>query len=363
MKGKIIKVLSTIMFLVVFLVSCGGSESTSEEKKDGKLNVAILLNGTLGDKAFFDSAANGGKMIEEKLGANVKIVEMTEDETKWLPTLTDFSEDEDTDIIIVGTWQMKEKLEQLAPNYPDKKYIIFDTSVNYKEFDLPNVYSIEYKQNEGSFLAGAVAALETKTGLVGFVGGMEIQVVNDFLLGYIQGVKSINKDIKMNISYIGDFKDSAKGKELALAQINQGSDIIFQVASTAGLGVIDAVTEKNKLSIGVDSDQAVAFLDKDSEKANHILTSALKRIDISLFRAIKLAKEDKLPWGEREVLGIQEECIGIAKNDIFNNLASKETIEKVNKLEKEILEGKIKVDTAYGKTTEQIAEIKNTVKP
>ncbi len=364
MKRKFTKLLSVVMFLGV-LFSCGGSNTSDETatKDKDQLNIAVLLNGTLGDKAFFDSAANGAKMIEEQLGANVKVVEMTADETKWEPTLIDYSEDKDIDIIIVGTWQMKEKLEQIATTYPDKKYIIFDSSVDYKSFELPNVYSIEYKQNESSFLAGAVAAAETKTGTIGFVGGMEIQVINDFLLGYIQGAKHVNDGIKMNISYIGDFKDSAKAKELTLAQINQGSDIIFQVASTAGLGVIDAATDKDVFAIGVDSDQAASFVEKDAKKAEHILTSALKRIDISLLRAIKLEKENKLPWGQREVLGIKEECIGIAKNDIFKNSATDKTVKMIENLEKEILDGKITVDTAFGKTNEEISAIKESVRP
>ncbi len=363
------------------LASCGGAAKTETAKVEGtesaaveekkaeentagnKPNVAILLNGTLGDKAFYDSAANGGKMMQEELGLNVKTVEMTYDETKWMPTLIDFSEDKDTDIIIVGTWQMNEKLQEVAPQYPDKKYIIFDSAVDYTKEGMENIYSIEYKQNECSFLAGAAAAMSTKTGTLGFVGGMENYVVNDFLVGYVQGAKYVKDNIKINIGYVGNFNDTAKAKELTLAQINQNADIVYQVASTAGLGVIDGVTEKDKLAIGVDSDQAEAFMETDKEKAEHILTSALKRVDLSLFRAIKLETEGKLAWGTREVLGIKEGAVGIAQNSIYDSLASDETKKTVAELEEKITSGEIEVDTAFGKSTDEIQKIKDSVRP
>lgn len=363
------------------LASCGGAAKTETAKVEGtesaaveekkaeentagnKPNVAILLNGTLGDKAFYDSAANGGKMMQEELGLNVKTVEMTYDETKWMPTLIDFSEDKDTDIIIVGTWQMNEKLQEVAPQYPDKKYIIFDSAVDYTKEGMENIYSIEYKQNECSFLAGAAAAMSTKTGTLGFVGGMENYVVNDFLVGYVQGAKYVKDNIKINIGYVGNFNDTAKAKELTLAQINQNADIVYQVALTAGLGVIDGVTEKDKLAIGVDSDQAEAFIETDKEKAEHILTSALKRVDLSLFRAIKLETEGKLAWGTREVLGIKEGAVGIAQNSIYDSLASDETKKTVAELEEKITSGEIEVDTAFGKSTDEIQKIKDSVRP
>ena len=149
-KTKFSKLAALVLAGAMLLTGCGGAGGSSETETSGdeQLNVAILLNGTLGDKAFYDSAANGGKMIQDELGAKVNVVEMTYDETKWMPTLVDFSEDPETDIIIVGTWQMVEKLQEIAPQYPDKKYIIFDSAVDYSVGGLDNVYSIEYKQNE-----------------------------------------------------------------------------------------------------------------------------------------------------------------------------------------------------------------------
>ena len=341
--------------------SDAAGETKSEAAADAP-SVAILLNGTLGDKAFFDSAANGGKMMQEQLGCNYKVVEMTYDETKWMPTLIDFSEDDDYDIIIVGTWQMSEKLQEVAPQYPDKKYILFDSSVDYDADDESNVYSIEYKQNECSYLAGALAAMTTKTGTIGFIGGMENTVIDDFMAGYIQGAVDTNPDIKVLTAFVGNFSDSARAKELTLAQINQNADIVYQAASTAGLGVIDACLEKGKWCIGVDSDQAASFTESDPAKANVILTSALKRVDESTFQAVEKAFGAGLAYGQRVVMGLKEHCVGLAKNEIYLKNVSEENQKKIDELEQKIINGDIVVDTAFGKTTDEIQAIKDSVK-
>jgi len=334
------------------------------------LKVVLLINGTLGDKSFFDSADNGMKMIKEQFGAETKTIEMSYDETKWEPTLLDVSE-QDWDVIILGTWQMTENLQKVAVEYPDKKYIIFDTAVDYSAGDFSNVYSIEYKQNEGSYLAGALAARVTNSTLpladnkktIGFLGGMDIPVINDFLVGYIQGAKLIDKDIKVAVSYVGNFSDSAKGKEMALAQYNAGADIGFNVAGQAGLGQLDAAKEKKKYAIGVDSDQALLFKDKDPEKADLICTSVLKRVDMSLVRAIKLHKEGTLPYGKSEQLGLKEECIGLALNEYYEKIVPQEFRTEIEGLTQKIMNGEIAVDTALGMDNDKLNEIRNSVKP
>lgn len=335
-----------------------------------KLKVALLINGTLGDKSFFDSAARGIKMAEEKLGIDGVIIEMGYDQTNWRPTLEDVA-DQDYDVIIVGTWQMKEILEEVAPMYPDKKFIIFDTAVDYSLGGLDNVYSILYKQNEGSFLVGALAALITtskmpKTNpqpIIGFLGGMDIPVINDFLVGYIAGAKYINPGIKIIISYAGAFNDPAKGKELVLAQYRQGADISFNVAGETGIGLLEAAKEMDRWAIGVDSDQALIVEDKDPEMANHIVTSMMKNVDLSIFRALKLTLEGKCPYGKAEALGIAEKGVGIADNKYYRKLVPKEFRDIIKRLEKLIVEGKIKVPTAFGMPREELDKMRNSVKP
>ena len=334
------------------------------------LKVALLINGTLGDKSFFDSAARGFRMAEEKLGITGKIIEMGYDQSAWRPTLEDIA-DQDYDVIIVGTWQMKELLEDVAPMYPEKKFIIFDTSVDYSLGGLDNVYSILYKQNEGSFLAGALAAMITTSGMpktnpepiIGFLGGMDIPVINDFLVGYIEGAKYINPNIKVIISYAGAFNDPAKGKELVLAQYRQGADISFNVAGETGIGLLEAAKEMDKWAIGVDSDQALAVEDQDPVKAQHIVTSMMKNVDLSIFRALKLTIEGKCPYGRAEALGIAEKGVGIADNKYYKQIVPKEFRDKIKEIEKLILEGKIKVDTAYGMSRKKLDELRNSVRP
>jgi len=334
------------------------------------LKVALLLNGTLGDKSFFDSAARGIEMAKKDLGIQATIIEMGYNPANWRPTLEDVS-DQDYDIIIVGTWQMAENLEEVAPMFPDKKYIIFDTTVDYSKGDLDNVYSILYKQNEGSFLVGALAAMITTSNmpkanpepLIGCVGGMDIPVINDFIVGYIEGARYINPNIKVLISYAGTFSDPAKGKELTLAQFRQGADISFNIAGQTGIGVLEAAKEMDKYAIGVDSDQALIVEEKDPEMAAHIVTSMMKNVDLSLYRALKLYLEGKLKFGQAEALGIAEGGVGVADNEYYRELVPEEFRKKIKEIEEMVKAGKIEVSSAFEMSSAELTELRNSVKP
>ncbi|MCT4566093.1 MAG: BMP family ABC transporter substrate-binding protein [Maledivibacter sp.] len=349
-----------------------GNETNTEAPAD-VTKIVLLVSGSLGDKSFHDSSQAGMDMIKEKYGdkVEVKTIEMGSDKTKFIPTLEDVSEEE-WDIIITGTFHMKEHVEEVAPNYPEKTYILFDTAVNYDEIEgLDNVYSITYKQNEAGFLAGALAAqMTTRTDVenineekkIGFLGAMDIPVINDFLVGYIEGGKYIDEDIKIDISYIDSFGDAAKGKELALIQYQtKGVDIGFNVAGRAGLGQIEAAHETKMYAIGVDSDQAKLFADNE-EKANRILSSALKRVDNSLLRALDMYFEGTIPKGKAEAVGLEEDGIGIAKNAYYEKLVPQEVREKMEEIEKEISAGNIDVDSALGMDSEVLAKLKESVK-
>jgi basic membrane protein A len=335
------------------------------------LKVVLLLNGSLGDKSFFDSASNGIKMLQKTYGNTVstKVIEMGYDQSKWEPALIDIS-DGNWDVIVLGTWQMTEALQRVAKDHPNKKYIIFDTAVDYK-LGLQNVYSMTYKENESSFLAGALATmvvgsnmpLANKNKLIGFLGGMDIPVINDFLVGYIEGAHYIDKGMKIAISYIGSFDDSAKGKEMALAQYRQGACIGYNVAGQAGLGQLDAAKDMNRYAIGVDSDQAAIFMTSDPAKAKLITTSVLKRVDNSIVRAIQMTIKGTLPYGKAESLGFAEQCVGLAKNDIYMSVVPKAMRDKLDQIEKDIMSGKIKVDSAFGMSTQDLDTLRNSVKP
>ncbi|MCT4598486.1 MAG: BMP family ABC transporter substrate-binding protein [Vallitalea sp.] len=378
MKKSLILILAIAMSLSMVLAGCGEKKDADEtpDKTNGDtadpLKVLLLINGNTGDLSFFDSAANGMKLIKEKYGDAVetKVTEMGFDETKWEPSLRDASE-EDWDIIIVGTWNMEESLTEIALEYTDKKYIIFDTTVNYEDNDLPNVYSVTYKQNEGSFIAGVLAArittsdmpLANEEKVIGFLGGFEGPVINDFLVGYIQGAQYIDEEVKVAVSYIGSFEDSAKGKEMALVQYNNGADIGYNVAGQAGLGQIEAAKEVNRYAIGVDSDQALEFKDKDPEKAELIATSVLKRVDNSLLRAIDKHIEGTLSYGQAESLGFKEEAIVLADNEFSDKLISDELKQELKEIEEKIINGEIEVKSAITMEQKELDELKDSVRP
>jgi len=338
---------------VLGLASCKKKEEAAPAEK--KLRVALYVNGTRGDKSFFDSAHRGVERAAKEFGITTKTIEGTYEQANWEPDIIQLAEGE-WDIVIAGTWQLVDYLQEIAPKHPEKIFITYDTAVDYSTGDMGNVYSILYAQNEGSFLVGALAALITTSDMpkanpqkvIGFLGGMDIPVINDFKVGYIQGARYIDPDVKVLVSYANSFNDSAKGKELILAQYEQGADIAFNVAGETGIGLLDAAKDKDRYAIGVDSDQYLLFKETDPGKAENIVTSMMKNVDDSLYRAIKLYIEGNLPVGEAEVLGIAEGGVGVAENENFRDLVPEEFRNQIKELEDKIVNGEIAVDTAIG---------------
>jgi basic membrane protein A len=184
--------------------------------------------------------------------------------------------------------------------------------------------------------------------VIGFLGGMDINVINDFKVGYEQGAKYIDPGVKVLVSYAGAWNDEAKGKELILAQLDQGADIAFNVAGQTGIGLLDAAKEARRYAIGVDSDQYLLFKDSNPERASYIVTSMLKNVDYSLFRALKGTIDGSIKYGAAEALGIKEGGVGVADNENFRKLIPEAMRKKIKDLEQKIIKGEIKVDTAFG---------------
>lgn len=353
MKVRKLLALACAAVMVFSLVACSGNNDKPAAGGD-TVRVALLLNGTLGDKSFNDSAANGMAMVEEKLeGIETKVIEMTADDTKWEPAVLDAA-DEGYDIIISGTWQMQDIIAKIAPEYPDIKFILYDAALDNEDGKYDNVYSIEYKQNDGSFLAGVLAASMSETGKIGFVGGMDNTVIYDFLVGYIHGAQTVNPDIKVSSAFVGNFTDSARAKELATNQYNMGCDIIFSCASNAGDGNMQAAKSLGKLVIGVDSDQAMLYKENDEEMANLIPTSVLKCVDMSLYQAIEANQKGELAWGTKVAVGIPEECVGLAENEIYSALVPAETQELVKTYTDKIQAGEIEVKSSFAMENDEL---------
>ncbi|CAM4499879.1 BMP family ABC transporter substrate-binding protein [Paenibacillus typhae] len=375
-------VLALLLLMVMVLVTaCGNNTANNGNAADAgndaansgnagsgdKLKVVLLIPGTLGDKSFFDAANSGLQKVQTELGAETKVIEMGTDKTKWEPTFNDIAA-EDWDVVISGGSEITEMFNMTAEANPDKKFINYDTDI---EEAPANMYNMSYSTNEVSFLAGAVAALATQSDMpnanpenvIGFVGGMDIPGINAFLVGYIQGAQYVDPDVKVAVSYAGDFVNPAKGKELSLIQYNSGVDVIFNVAGGTGLGIFDAAKEKTKYAIGVDSDQAMLLKDTDSEKANLIVTSAIKKIDSAILGAVTKLQEGTLEMGKRDVLGFVEDGVGIAENDIYTSVFPADLQAKVEEVKQKLINKEITVDNAMGMETSEVEAIRNAVKP
>ncbi|WP_342563006.1 BMP family ABC transporter substrate-binding protein [Paenibacillus sp. FSL R7-0345] len=375
-------VLALLLLMVMVLVTaCGNNTANNGNAADAgnnaaegtnagsgdKLKVVLLIPGTLGDKSFFDAANNGLQKVQTELGAETKVIEMGTDKTKWEPTFNDIAA-EDWDVVISGGSEITEMFNMTAEANPDKKFINYDTDI---EEAPANMYNMSYSTNEVSFLAGAVAALATQSDMpnanpenvIGFVGGMDIPGINAFLVGYIQGAQYVDPDVKVAVSYAGDFVNPAKGKELSLIQYNSGVDVIFNVAGGTGLGIFDAAKEKTKYAIGVDSDQAMLLKDTDSEKANLIITSAIKKIDSAILGAVTKLQDGTLEMGKRDVLSFVEDGVGIAENDIYTSVFPADLQAKVEEVKQKLINKEITVDNAMGMETSEVEAIRNAVKP
>lgn len=367
LKNSKIFVLITV-FLLLLVACIQDSTPVGSEREEGEkvLKVAHLVNGYLGDKSFHDSAERGLKNTKEALkdAFEYRSVEMTDDESKFEPTIMEFAESGEWDIIVVGTWQMEELLMQVAEAFPDQKFMIYDEDIDYSLGDYDNIYSFKFKQNEASFLAGYLASkmsvlegdekIDPTKPMIGFVGGMETPIINDFLLGYVQGAKTANPETEVAISFTGDFFDTAKAKDLALAEYQSGVDICYNPASLAGLGVIDAAVEANKYVIGVDSDQAELM---GEPKSLHILTSVMKNVDVILQKAIMEHRDNTLAYGTTEEFGLTEGGVGLAKNSMYERLVPEDIRNEVDEIEAKIKGGEITVHTALGKTQEEVQKI------
>lgn len=314
------------------------------------LQVALFVNGTLGDRSFFDSAALGLHRAQAELGMETKAVEAGPDPTGWEEALTDLVDGGDYDVIVVGTFTLTPLVEKLAAAYPETKFIFFDGTVDYARCACGNVYSVLFRQNEGGYLAGVLAArltLDRPAAKLGIIGGMDIPVVNDYAVGFQAGARSITADVPILKQYANSFTDPATGKEIAKAEYGQGAEIIFQVAGASGQGVIEAAAETGHYVIGVDSDQAAIYQAAAPDRAARIVTSVLKRVDNAVFRALSRMQQGTLAFGTAESLGLKQGAIALADNRVTRALVPAATMDRVRQVQTAIEDGSLRVPSAY----------------
>ena len=303
--------------------------------------VAIVFDkGGKDDKSFNSSAYAGAMEAKDKLDATIKYVEAP-DANSFEPMLKDFAKKEDVDLIVAIGVSQSDALTKVAAQFPQKKFLIVDAEVK-----APNVASALFQEQEGSYLVGAMAALKSKSGVVGFIGGMDIPLIRRFQMGYEAGVKKINPKAKVLVNYVGVTGDAwhnpAKAKELALAQISEKADVIFHAAGASGAGLFDAVEEKpGTFAIGVDSNQ-------NWVKSGKVLTSMLKRVDTAIFETVADLVKGKFTPGVRR-FGLKDGGIDYAMDSHNQSLVTPEMKKKVDELKAEIIAGKIKVPDYYEK--------------
>ena len=356
-------------------------EPAAEEEKteepaaeEGKVyNVAYLVNGNLGDKSFFDSAEAGLDQLKADGRITLTTIEMgglDEDKPKWKDTLYEVSASGEYDVVICGTYQMPDFLKEVADQYPDQKYVIFDD--NTYAGQSANVMNITYKQNDMGYLVGTYAAcMTTDTNLdkinedavVGFVGGVDSPVINDFLTGFIEGALAVNPDIKVDTRYTNDYVDTAIAKEFGYSMINDNKcDIIWGVAGNAGNGAAEAALETGKAYfLGVDSDQELTF---SSDLAALTLTSGLKNIGNSIIWIFDQWDAGKTYWGTEVQLGLAEGGVGIVTDKNFATFANDDLKAAITAAEEAIKAGDVVVDSALAEGGPDLAvQLKNEVQP
>ncbi len=320
------------LLAMVLLTACGGKKEEAapapEVAAEKPLKVGIVLSsGGLGDKSFNDSAYRGLENAKKDLGIEFKYVEPAYPSEGYLREYAEAG----YDLIIATGFMMKDSAEKVAKDFPNVKFALID-----EVSTLPNVSSLVFAEDQGSFLVGALAAMMSKTGDIGFVGGVEVPLIKKFLKGYEMGAKYVNPKIKVESIYIGGsnpFNDSVKAKEMGISLVNQGVDVLYHAAGGSGKGVFEAAKETKTYAIGVDSNQ-------DSEAQGTVLTSMLKNVDTAVYNTVKAVKEGTFKAGEQR-FGVAEGGVGTTEFEFTKDIIGAENIAKLEQIRKDIIDGKI----------------------
>jgi basic membrane protein A len=297
------------------------------------VNPAVVYDlGGKFDKSFNEAAYNGAERFKKETGTEFRDFEIQNDSQRE-QALRNFARRGHNPIVAVG-FSMEAALKEVAAEYPDTQFAIIDMVV-----DMPNVRSVVFKEEEGSYLVGILAAMASKTGKIGFVGGMDIPLIRKFACGYVQGAKAAKPDIEIFQNMTGDtgaaWNDPVRGGELARSQFEQGADVVYHAAGGTGIGVLQAAADAGKLGIGVDSNQN--YLHPGS-----VLTSMLKRVDNAVYDAFTDVKNGEWSAGV-QVLGLAEEGVGWALDENNQSLITDEMKKAVEDAQAKIVAGEVKV--------------------
>jgi basic membrane protein A and related proteins len=295
------------------------------------------------DKSFNEAAYNGAERFKKESGIQYREFEVTNEaqRTQALQRLARGAGNVPPASIVVAIgFAFGSTLDQVAKENPNTKFVIVDSVV-----EAPNVQSIVFREHEGSFLVGMAAAMASKTGKVGFVGGMDIPLIRKFHKGYEEGAQHVNKSVQVFMNMTGTtpaaWNDPTKGGELARSQFDRGADVVYAAAGATGLGVLQAAKDAGKLSIGVDSNQ-------NHLHPGSVLTSMVKRVDVAVYNAFKTAQGGTWKPGVIS-LGLKEDGVGYALDDNNAKLITADMKAKIDAARADIIAGKIKVTDVTAK--------------
>ncbi len=318
---------STLALIVLVVIALTGAATAQE------FSPAIVFDmGGKFDKSFNEAAYTGAERFKKETGIVYRDFEVT-NEAQREQALRNMARRGAQIVVGIGFAQAS-GVEKVAKEFPSTKFAIIDAVVG-----LPNVQSIVFKEHEGSFLVGMAAAMATKSGKIGFVGGMDIPLIRKFALGYEEGAKYVNPKIEVFQNMTGTtpaaWNDPTRGSELARSQFDRGADVVYAAAGGTGLGVLQAAKDRGRLAIGVDSNQ------------NHlhpgtILTSMVKRVDLAVYEAFKTARDGTWKPGVRN-LGVAEGGVGYAVDQHNRSLISAEMERRLAQARADIIAGKIRV--------------------
>ena len=320
--------------------SSGSSSSASSAPEGKKIKVGLVTDiGGLNDRSFNQLANQGLQTAVKQLGVDGRVL-ISKQNSDYIPNLTTLAQQK-YDLIIGNGFLMADAVETAAKKFPQQKFAIIDYSPTLMKSKPTNVVGLPFKEQEAGYLVGYLAGLYAKDngGSVSSVGGQKIPPVDHYIAGFQAGAKKANPSVKALNGYSQSFTDQAKCKEIALDQIAKGSKVVFQVAGSCGLGAIDAAKEKSMQAIGVDADQ--------SYLGPQIITSALKKVDVAVFDAIKSVQDNTYKGGGDVIASLKTNGVGIGKI----SAAGQKYADQVKEIQQQILDGTITPPDTVGSGT------------
>ena len=299
----------------------------------------IVAQGGLGDQSYNDLANSGFQRAIEETGIEGRAVE-SDDVVAQAAEILRRASDAGFGLIVDLEYSHGEPMVEVAPDYPDTDYVILN---QVREGD--NIASVLFQEQEGSYLAGTLAALVTiddsikginPEPIIGVIGGTKSAGIDKFIAGYIEGAKAANPDVEVKVAYSNNFGDPSIGLQMAKAMFEEGADIVYQVAGGTGMGVIQAAKEEGHYAIGVDTDQ-------DGIAPGAVLASMIKRTDVAVEEVVKGYAKGEFPGGETITFGLKENGVGLSEMKHTKDIIPAEILEKVEQAKQDILSGKVKV--------------------